>query len=193
MVSLSYKGTKYGTNDPTYVVKNGLIIELNRLRDENEKEKTLRSVLSPYGPLYKPTLLEELLDEIKPSDEKLEERVRLHIGGGSRFIQYAKNLSSGELNEFLGKTERLIEVDYLPEFADGRVLGMYDPNNDTIYVLKNLRPDVKKFVMAHERAHRRRHFVGESQDEYMVDLEAMAEVGYDPLKRFSGGSYSRAA
>jgi len=87
----------------------------------------------------------------------------------------------GDLEEVLGTSVKEMEVDYLGGGNGWRILGIYDSSTDTVYVLRNLPSDVKRWVYAHERAHRRRHYSGESQNETLVDMEATANVGYNPF------------
>lgn len=79
------------------------------------------------------------------------------------------------LNDFLEMTESkaIKEVDYL---GPG-VLGMYIPETDSIYVVRSLTGPIRDFVIAHEKAHRRRAYAGESQNEEAVDAEARATTG----------------
>lgn len=79
------------------------------------------------------------------------------------------------LDDFLESTENkaVKEVDYL---GPG-VLGMYIPSTDTIYVVRSLTGPIRDFVIAHEKAHRRRAYAGESQNEEAVDAEARAASG----------------
>ena len=170
-----------------YVIIDGCVLDLSALKQEDKK--TLSDLLNPYGPLYQPSLLEELIEQVS---SELEQKI-IPLYGGSSYRYKPRFETKKDLETFLRRTERVIEVDYLYEGHNGRVLGMYDGATDTIFILKNLNPEVKKFVKAHERAHRRRRFTGDPQDEYLVDLEARAEVGFDPLQRFSGYGMRRAA
>ena len=92
--------------------------------------------------------------------------------------------SNKELESYLSTNENVIEIDSLGSGLGWKILGAYDPNTDTIYVLKHLSAREKSYVLAHERVHRRRHYSGESQDEYMVDQEARSRIGYDPFNRY---------
>ena len=93
--------------------------------------------------------------------------------------------SSGkELESYLSTNENIVEIDSLGSGAGWKILGAYDPDTDTIYVLRHLSAREKSYVLAHERAHRRRHYSGESQDEYIVDQEARSRIGYDPFNRY---------
>lgn len=204
MVELKYKGKTYdidGKENSTYLINNGMIIELERSQQETEKDNLLRKLLSTYGPLYNPSALEKILRDLNPDtilsdlenilrNTRGSNTVNDYIPSRSPILTYRPRFGSDlELNSHLEKTQNIIEVDYLWEGNGGRVLGMYDLLSDTIYVLRGLSPSIKRFVLAHEKAHRRRHFTGESQNERLVDLEAKAEVGYDPLQRFAGTNY----
>jgi len=92
--------------------------------------------------------------------------------------QYVTN-NSHNLETYLNDTSFGVEheVDYLGE----GILGMYNPRTDTVYILRSLPPDVKEFVRAHEHAHRRRAYAGESQNENAVDREAEQKVGFNPF------------
>lgn len=92
---------------------------------------------------------------------------------------YYINNNKKSLDTYLSNTQNSVEqeVDYLGE----GILGMYDTRTDTVYILKSLSEDVKNFVRAHEHAHRRRAYSGESQNEAAVDKEAEMKVGYNPF------------
>jgi Zn-dependent peptidase ImmA (M78 family) len=106
------------------------------------------------------------------------------------YSRYAEETIDDHLRETHGA--RTVEVDSLPGDDHAQVLGMYDPNTDTVYILKSLSPYVKRFVLEHEYVHRERHFKGQSQDEAIVDREAELRLGYNPLPRGSG-TYLHAA
>ncbi len=93
-------------------------------------------------------------------------------------LDYIKK-DSKTIEDYISSTNEDVtqEVDYLGP----NILGMYDPVNDKVYVLKGLDPYLKEWVKAHEYAHRRRAYTGESQDERLVDAEASATVGYNAL------------
>ena len=185
------------TTDPdiAYGIENGLIYSFEKHKKAKRLEDELRKILDPYGIPYQPIALEQIIELNKlagKSISKLEKLLDLVPRTLSQ--DYKPSFETKEeLSDFLKRTERVIEVDYLHESFMGRVLGMFDPNSDTIYVLRNIPAHVKRFVLAHERAHRRRRAIGESQNEYLVDLEAAAEVGFDPLQRFNFTGYRRAA
>ena len=102
-------------------------------------------------------------------------------------IVYLANViyGPGFIDDYVKKSHEQVtkEVDDLPADEFSAVLGMYDPNTDTVYVLSGLAPHVKKFVLEHEYVHRERHFKGLSQDEASVDSEAQSRLGYNPIPR----------
>lgn len=94
------------------------------------------------------------------------------------------------LESYLESNPREMEVDYIGGGNGWEIRGLYDPSTDTVYILKNQPSHEKRWVYAHERAHRRRHYTGESQNEALVDQEATAQLGYNP---FPNRHYGRAA
>ena len=125
------------------------------------------------------------------SKKSLENIIRIHKPAGTNAYYPRKNISDKwDLETFLESSKNEFEVDYLGGGNDWKILGMYDPSTDTVYVLRNLPSHIKTWVYAHERAHRRRHYSGESQNEVLVDQEATSSVGYNP---FPNRHYGQAA
>lgn len=89
---------------------------------------------------------------------------------------YFVNNNKNSLEEFLNKTESTVEIE-TGDLPPG-VLGMYDLRTDTVYIKSGLSSELRDFVRAHEHAHRRRAYAGESQDEAQVDREAERKTGY---------------
>ena len=139
-------------------------------------------------------LINEILEELdipQISRKSLENIIKIHKSAGTNTYYPRRNISNREsLETFLESSKNEIEVDYLGGGNDWKILGMYDPSTDTVYVLRNLPSHIKTWVYAHERAHRRRHYSGESQNETLVDQEASATVSYNP---FPNRHYGRAA
>lgn len=106
--------------------------------------------------------------------------------------QNGQHYAGQSLDDYLDKTENVIEVDYLGASQDSITLGMYDPVSDTIYVLRSLDPEKKLYVLRHEQEHRRRAYTGESQQEELVDKAVMSKYGYPHLPVQNAG-YRRAA
>lgn len=90
-----------------------------------------------------------------------------------RNTHYDEDFTS--LDSFLKETEQTVEKE--ADYLGPGVLGMYDLRTDTVYILKGLSPTLKEFIKAHEHAHRRRAYAGESQDEFEVDREAEIKTG----------------
>ncbi len=130
-------------------------------------------------------ILQEIISQQQGSLDDLitQENINIPYYGWSHHPRRIFS-SDKELESYLSTNENVIEIDNLGSGSSWRILGAYDPNTDTIYVLKNLNAREKAYVLAHERVHRRRHFSGESQDEYLVDQEASSRVGYDPFNRY---------
>lgn len=99
-----------------------------------------------------------------------------------RASDYIKN-DSKSIEDYVASTNEDVTVE-VPYIAPN-VLGTYDPVNDQVRIVQGLSPHLKEWVKAHEWAHRRRAYTGESQDERLVDAEASALVGYDPVNRWN--------
>ena len=125
----------------------------------------------------------EIVQELLSEQPSLESLIDIPIPY-YRPIKPRAFSSEKELDSYLSTTENVIEIDSLGSGAGWKILGAYDPDTDTIYVLRHLSAREKSYVLAHERAHRRRHYSGESQDEYIVDQEARSRIGYDPFNRY---------
>ena len=124
--------TRKKGNASNYIILNGLILDANVLKPEDTQK--ISDLLNPYGPFYQPSRLEELLEQVF---SELERRIT-PLYGGSSYHYKPRFESKEDLQSFLKKTERVIEVDYLYEGSNGRVLGLYDILTDTIFVLKEL-------------------------------------------------------
>jgi hypothetical protein len=83
------------------------------------------------------------------------------------------------IEDYLAETneERLVHVDYI---GPG-IRGAFAPESDRPYLVKGQDSLKARWVKAHEFAHRRREYMGEPQDEFLVDMEATATVGYMPF------------
>ena len=116
------------------------------------------------------SLLEKIINENEknnPNNYSYQEKYLLY--------NYYHTKQDEYLNKFLESTENkaVKEIDYL---GPG-VLGMYIPSTDTIYVVRSLTGPIRDFVIAHKKAHRRRAYSGENQNEEAVDAEARASTG----------------
>ncbi len=120
--------------------------------------------------------LEETIDKL--IEEKKKGRPTTTSEIARQGLDYIKN-DSKTIEDYVSSTNE--EVTEEREDLGPNVLGMYDPVKDKVYILKGLDPYLKEWVKAHEYAHRRRAYTGESQDERLVDAEASANVGYNAL------------
>ena len=85
-----------------------------------------------------------------------------------------------------GAEVRYVQSSHLPQIPGGKVLGMYNPSTNTIYIDDSLPAYIKEWVYYHEQYHAL-HGAGEQQ----ADNYATSVVGYNPFNRFS--QYSEAA
>lgn len=150
-------------------------------------KKQRKQIKKQLGQLSKNPNLESLLEIlqqlISEQESSLESLIDIPIPY-YRPIKPRAFSSNRELESYLSTHENIIEIDSLGSGLGWKILGAYDPNTDTIYVLKHLSAREKSYVLEHERVHRRRHYSGEAQDEYLVDQEARSRVGYDPFNRY---------
>jgi len=96
----------------------------------------------------------------------------------------------GKRETLENKTDaRVLYVDpkSLPVDPRTRTLGLYDPNNHTIYIANNLSPREENFVYHHEQAHAKGIY-----NEDMADQYAASIVGYNLREKHKSG-YSLAA
>ena len=180
MSYISFKGKKYDTE-----TKKEVSTEIDVYIAGSKKNR--KNINKQLQRLSKDPNLESLLEILRELlNEKEAQNLEDLIHNQNIFIPYYGSTpprrifsSSQDSESYLSTTERILEVDALGGGNGWRVLGAYDPNTDTIYVLSSLSARDKAFVLAHEKAHRRRHYAGESQSEYQVDMEAASKVGYN--------------
>ena len=190
MDSITYKEKKYDNEKDKYkYLDYQIIISLNQEQKEifnNGLIKNNSNFIRLNNSLAQ--LISHLMREreyregIGIKKSPLERIIKIQDTRNTNRLDYldypGKKLSKRPGIEQIGSE---LEVDYLGGGQGWQILWMYYPGTDTVYVLKNLPPHIKQWVYAHERAHRRRHYTGESQNEASVDMEATATLGYNPL------------
>jgi len=135
--------------------------------DEDKKNGTIK--LKKNTTPEELSLLEKIIRHESNSPATYTKSQRVLLKG------YYSTGNEKYLNDFLESTENeaVKEADFLPP----GILGMYIPATDTIYIARSLTGPIRDFVIAHEKAHRRRAYAGESQNEEAVDAEARAASG----------------